>query len=231
MDLWRTITSLARPRAAKDACAECPEGLPGRDPTFSAAVTALGAKLAKADGQAEPLEFLAFSEAFRPGPGAARDVRRLYDLARQTTRGFESYARQIGKRYRGCPGLLEDVLGGLFHIAKADGAVTPEEIAYLERVAELFGLSPLTFRRIRSAQVGAPADDPYVVLAVAPDATDETVKSAWKSALLDAHPDRAVALGLPSEYVEAAHGRSVAINAAYHQVMRERHALLAAEAV
>ena len=229
MKFLSTIASLARPRGVKSACAECPDGLPGEDVHFSAAVTALGAKLAKADGQAQPLEFIAFSEVFQPGPHAARDVRRLYDLARQTTHGYESYARQIGRRYGRCPGLLEDVLGGLFHVAKADGVVTPQELAFLERVSELFGLSPLTFRRIRAAQLGAAADDPYVVLGVEPDVPDAAVHAAWKAALLQAHPDRTASLGLPSEYVQAAHERSAAINAAYDQVMRERHDLVAAE--
>lgn len=231
MKLLRTISSLARRRAAKSDCAVCPDGLPDADARFSAAVTALGAKLAKADGKAKPLEFLAFSEVFQPGPRAVRDVQRLYDLARQTTQGFESYARQIGKRYRRCPDVLQDVLGGLFHIAKADGSVTPEEMAFLERVGELFGLSPLTFRRIRAAQLGAPADDPYVMLGVEADVPDEAVRSAWKAALLEAHPDRTAARGLPPEYAKAAHDRAAAINAAYDQVMRERHDLLGAAPV
>jgi DnaJ like chaperone protein len=231
MNLWRTIASLASRRADKSDCQECPEGLPGEDPGFSAAVTALGAKLAMADGRADPGEFQAFSEAFRANsPGGARDVQRLYALAGQTTRGFESYARQIGKRYRGCPDLLEDVMGGLFHIAKADGAVTPDEIAYLQRVAELFGLSPLAFRRLKAAFLGAPADDPYVILGVAPDASDEAVRTAWRTLLAESHPDRAAGLGLGPEFVEAAHERSVAINAAYEQVNRERRGLLAAAA-
>ncbi len=161
-----------------------------------------------------------------PGPAGARDVRRLYDLARQTTRGFESYARQIAKRYRACPGVLEEVLEGLFHIAKADGIVTIEEQRFLERVAELFGMSPLTWRRILAEQVGAPADDPYVVLGVKPDVSDAEVQVAWKAALLQVHPDRALALGLSETDAGA---RAAAVNAAHDQVMRERNAWTAAE--
>ena len=229
MNLWRTITSLAARRPASEACSDCPDGLPGRDPGFSAAVTALGAKLAKADGQADPGEFVAFSEVFVPGPAAAGDVRRLYDLARQTTRGFESYARQIAKRYRGCPGVLEEVLEGLFHIAKADGVVTHEEQRFLERVAELFGMSPLTWRRLLAEQIGAPADDPYVILGVLPDASDADVHAAWKTALLKAHPDKVAVLGLSHPDAEAAEARAAALNAAHDQVMRERNAWVAAE--
>jgi DnaJ like chaperone protein len=229
MTFWRTISSLAGGKAGKRTCADCPDGLPGEDPQFSAAVTALGAKLAKADGSAEHGEYAAFSEVFQPDAAAARDVRRLYDLARQTTRGYESYARQIARRYRRCEGVLEDVLDGLFHIAKADGAVSSEELAFIERVAELFGLSPLTLRRIKTDHLGAPADDPYVVLGVAPDASDEQVRRAWRGLLSAAHPDRALGSGRPEAEVAAAHRRSAQLNAAYAKVMRERHELVGAE--
>ncbi len=60
MNFWRTISSLAGARTAKASCDDCPDGLPGEDPRFSAAVTALGAKLAMADGSADAAEFEAF---------------------------------------------------------------------------------------------------------------------------------------------------------------------------
>ena len=230
MNLWRTISGLGVTRA-KTPCPVCPDGLPGEDPQFSAAVTALGAKLARADGVADQGEFAAFSEVFQSKDAAQRDVQRLYDLARQTTRGYESYARQIARRYSGCPGVLEDVLDGLFHIAKADGLVTAEETAYIQRVSELFGLSALTFRRIKAAHLGAAADDPYALLDVPADASDETVKAAWKTALSRTHPDRVASQGHSADYVEVAQARSAALNAAYDQVMRERHDLLAAGAI
>jgi DnaJ like chaperone protein len=193
-------------------------------------VTALGAKLAKADGRADPEEFAAFTEVFQPEPGGERNIERLYELARQTTLGFESYARRLAKRYRGCPQLLEDVLDGLFHIAKADGAVTAEELAYLERVAQLFGLGPLTFQRLRALHLGAGPGDPYVVLNVAPDADDAVVRAAWRRALSEAHPDRVLARGLPAEFVEVAHAKASAINAAFDQITRQRRAMAAVAA-
>lgn len=229
MSFWRNITSLAARRAREPDCG-CPDKMPGDDPQFSAAVTALGAKLARADGRPDDEEFAAFSEVFQADNGSARNVRRLYNFAGQTTRGYESYARQLRKRYAGCPQLLEDVLDGLFHIAVSDGAVTPREVHYLERVAHLFGLSPLAFRRIKATHLGAPADDPYVILDVQPDASDDAVRKAWRDALSAAHPDRALSRGLPVEFVEVAEAKASAINAAYHQVMRERRELLAAGA-
>jgi len=188
-------------------------------------VTALGAKLAKADGNAQASEYAAFAEVFQPEPASAGNVRRLYQLARQTTRGFESYARRLAKRYRNCPQLLEDVLDGLFFVATCDGVVTSEELAYLERVSQLFGQSPLVFRRVKATHMGPEAGDPYVVLGVAHDASDAAVRAAWKAMLSVAHPDRARARGLPPEFIEVAEAKAAAINAAFDAAMRERRAL------
>jgi DnaJ like chaperone protein len=225
MSFWRKIAGLAVKNLDEAECPDCPAGLPGEDPAFSTAVTALGAKLAKADGRAQAREFDAFAEVFQPEPASAGNVRRLYQLARQTTRGFESYARRLAKRYRHCPQLLEDVLDGLFYIAGSDGAVTGDELAYLARVGELFGLSPLVFRRLKATHLGADDDDPYVILGVRHDASDAELRAAWRSQLAEAHPDRARARGLPSEFIEVAEAKAAAINAAFDAVSRERKAM------
>lgn len=225
MNFWRNIAGLAARRPDFADCPDCPPGLPGEDPAFSTAVTALGAKLAKADGRAHEIEFATFSEVFQTEGHSTRNVRRLYELARQTTRGFESYARRLAKRYRACPQILEDVVDGLFFVATSDGVVTADELAYLKRVSELFGQSPLTFRRLKATHLGWDAGDPYAVLGVAHDASDATVRAAWKAMLSEAHPDRARGRGLPSEFVEVAEAKAAAINAAYDAVMRERRAL------
>lgn len=223
MSFWRNIAGLAVRRSVDDAeCPDCPAGLPGEDPAFTTAVTALGAKLAKADGRADVDEFERFSEVFQSESGSERNVRRLFQLARQTTHGFESYARRLAKRYRACPQLLEDVVDGLFHIAASDGAVSDDELAYIGRVAEIFGFSPLVFRRLKATHLGSDADDPYTILDVPHDASDEAIRAVWKKMLSEAHPDRARARGLPSEFIEVAEVKSAAINAAFDAIMRER---------
>jgi DnaJ like chaperone protein len=224
MTFWRNIAGIAARRVDAAECTECPPGLPGEDPAFSTAVTALGAKLAKADGHADQHEFAAFSEVFTATPRAERNVRRLYELAGQTTRGFESYAKRLAKRYRGCPQLLEDVLDGLFHIAASDGAISDHEIEYLEQVARLFGVPARVFHRLKATHAGSGPEDPYVVLDVLPDASDEEVRLAWRRALSEAHPDRVLARGLPAEFVEVAHVKSAAINAAYDTISKDRKA-------
>ena len=225
MSFWRKIAGLAVRNLDEAECPVCPPGLPGEDPAFTTAVTALGAKLAKADGQAGAREFEVFAEVFQPEPASQGNVRRLYQLARQTTRGFESYARRLAKRYRQCPQLLEDVLDGLFFVATSDGVITADELAYLERVSQLFGQSALTFRRLKATHLGFEREDPYAVLGVPHDASDAEVRAAWRAQLSDAHPDRARARGLPDEFIEVAEAKAAAINSAFDCVMRERRAL------
>jgi DnaJ like chaperone protein len=225
MGFWRRIAGLAARRPDGAECDQCPPGLPGEDPAFSTAVTALGAKLAGADGRADAHEYAAFREVFQPEPSSERNVQMLFDLASQTTHGYESYARRLARRYRNCPQLLEDVLDGLFHIAAANGVVTADEAVYLERVSQLFGLSPLTYRRIRATHLGAGADDPYVVLGVEPDASDEAVRAARRMLLAECHPDRVRGRGLPQEFVEVFNAKAAAINQAFDEITRERRAL------
>ena len=85
---------------------------------FTIGVVVLGAKMAKADGVVTPDEIVAFRQVFRVPPEEMKNVGRVFDRARQDAEGFEPYARQIAGLFKGNPAVLEDLLDGLFHIAK-----------------------------------------------------------------------------------------------------------------
>jgi DnaJ like chaperone protein len=173
MSVWSRIVELAArafdpeadPPDFAEECAPRPN-----DVGFTAAVIGLAAKMAKADGVATEREMQAAATVFRPPPGEEEHFRRAFQLAQQTLLGFDSYAKQIGRKYRARPCLLEDVLDGLFHIAVADGAVTQAEVDYLAEVASHFGFSDLEFRRIKATNLGPDADDPYAILGLLPGA-------------------------------------------------------------
>ncbi len=189
---------------------------------FTIAIIALGAKMAKADGAVTDAEIQAFERIFRVPPAEAANVRRIFNLARQDTAGYEVYAGQIARVFRGNPAMLEDVLDGLFEIAKADGVLHPAEQAFLERVAEIFGFAPGEFRRIRASHFGADAADPYAVLGVAYDASDIEIKRTYRLLVRENHPDRLIARGVPPEFVRLANDKLAAINAAYDKILKER---------
>ena len=222
MSFWKNLARLAVRQVDAAECTDCPKGPPGADPAFATAVTALGAKLAMADGLADDGEQAAFFEVFQPEDGARRDIVRLYELARQTSLGFESYARRLAKRYGKCPQILEDVLEGLFHIAVADGQLSDREETYLETVARLFNLKAGTYRRIRAGYVPLAPDDPYAILGLQPDASDDDVRRARRLQLADVHPDRVRARGLPMEFESLYTQKSALINQAFDLIAVER---------
>ena len=189
-----------------------------------AALVALGAKMAKADGQVRDEDIVAFRQVFRTDPQTEATIGRFFNLARQTTLGYKRYARIVTKAFRAQPGILEDVLDGLFHIALADGIVTEEEAEYLENVAHVFGFSDREYRRIRNAHLGQDAEDPYLILAVDPDISDKDLKTAYRRQAAANHPDRLMARGLPKEMVGIANHKMAIINRAYAQILEERKA-------
>ena len=189
---------------------------------FTIGVIVLGAKLAKADGKVTRDEISAFKQVFHIPPEEAKNVGRLFDQARKAAHGFEPYARQVGRLFKDNPAVLEELIGGLFHIARADGRVTPDEIDYLRRVAEIFGFGDETWQRIRAANVGADEADPYSILGVARSHDDARIKAAYRRLVVENHPDKLMAEGLPQEFVELANQKLATINAAYDQIRRER---------
>ncbi len=195
----------------------------GTDPgtVFTIAVIALSAKMAKADGVVTEGEIEVFEGLFRVTPSEQAHVRRVFNLANQDIAGYETYARQIAKLFAGRPGVLEDVLDGLFEIAKADNVLHPGELEFLKTVAEIFGFAPNEFRRIRATHFRDSAD-PYVILGIAYDASEDEIKRTYRMLVRENHPDRMIARGVPETFVRLATEKLAAINDAYAQVIEER---------
>jgi DnaJ like chaperone protein len=189
---------------------------------FTIAIIALAAKMAKADGTVSEAETQAFQRIFQVPPGEEAHVRRIFDLARQDVAGYEIYAGQIAKLFAGNPAMLEDILDGLFEIAKADGVLHPAESAFLERVSEIFGFAPNEFRRIRASHFAPDLADPYVILGVAYDASDDEIKRTYRRLVRENHPDSLIARGVPSEFIRLATDKLASINNAYAKILAER---------
>jgi DnaJ like chaperone protein len=217
IDRMSDVGGLDRGGAAGGAA---PDGT--RQVAFTIAVIALGAKMAKADGVVTRDEVAAFKQVFRVPPEEARNVARVFDLAKRDARGFEAYAQQIARLFRDNPAVLEELLDCLFLIARADGHYHEAEKAYLRRVAQIFGFDDAAFRRIEAENFGPDKADPYTILGVAHGAAPEAIKAAYRKLIRENHPDKLIAEGLPEEFVGAANDRMAAINDAYDRVCKER---------
>ena len=191
---------------------------------FSVAMIALSAKMAKADGIVTQDEIRAFQDIFAMPAEERRNVERLYRLAMADTAGYEAYAERLaglcGSGQPNCR-MLEDILDGLFHIAKADGVVHEAELRFLRRISEIFAISDRRFEAILARHVTGESD-PWAVLGVARGAPFDEVRRTYLRLVSDNHPDRMIARGVPEEFLALANDRMAALNAAYETIERGR---------
>jgi DnaJ like chaperone protein len=194
---------------------------PQNDIAFTIAVIALSAKMARVDGVVSPLEMQAFRQVFQTRPEEERNVKRVFNLAQQDVAGYETYADEIARLLKDNKKLLQDVLEGLMYLAAVDGALHPDEDAFLAEVARRFGFSPSEFQFFRARFV-VDHGNPYDALRLTPQATDEEIKRQYRKLVADNHPDKLMGRGVPAEFVEIATRKLAAINAAYDVIAKER---------
>jgi DnaJ like chaperone protein len=198
-----------------------------RDQLFAVCVVVLTAKLAKCDGPVNRLEIDAFKRQFRIPPEAVRDIGRLFDQARDSAEGFQTYAVQLGDAFADNRGMLEDVLVALFAIARADGPINARELEFLTQTHRGFGLDPAAWDRARGGTSRPPAaapDEPdaYTILGVSRSASGEVIRATWKRLMRENHPDSLAARGVPAEFIARANEKVARINAAWDRIKRER---------
>ncbi len=197
-----------------------PFTLVDREFLFTTGLVALSAKMARADGVVTRDEVAAFRQIVEVSDEELPRVQALFDLAKETPHGYEAYARQLAGLLDE-PALREDVVDGLFHIAKADGAIHEAEFAYVREVSAILGFPGPEFERIAARHVRQ-ADDPYLVLGAERSMSDAELKRLHRRLVAESHPDREIARGLPPEAVKIATERLAAINAAWERIRTER---------
>jgi len=200
--------------------------LGGKENLFSFSIVVLAAKLAKVDGPVKRAEIDAFRQMFRVPEDSLRDVGRLFDQARESAEGWEPFAERLGEVFADNKAMLEDVLAALVRIARADGPVSKSEGDMLRGIHARFGLDAAAWQR---AKGGAPRgvnpadlEDPYPVLGLTREASDEQVRAAWKQLMRENHPDSLASRGVPEEFVKRATAKVAEINAAWDRIKRER---------
>ncbi|MDF1609588.1 DnaJ family molecular chaperone [Hoeflea sp. YIM 152468] len=194
---------------------------------FSVAVIALSAKMAKADGIVAPEEVRAFQEIFAFPEAEAANVARLYNLAKQDVAGYQAYAQRVagmcGSGDANCA-MLEDVLDGLFHIAKADGVIHDKELEFIANVADIFKVDEAHFNQIMARHVHPNGLNPYAVLGLPESVSFDEAKKRYRTLASENHPDRLRARGVPDEFLSIANDRMATLNDAFALIEKARAA-------
>ena len=201
--------------------------VPDRNVRFTIAIIALGAKLSKVDGQVTREEIDVFRGIFRIPGKEHNNAARIFNYASQTAIGYEYYAMQIARVFGTGNVVLEDIMEGLIAIACSDGKLSYVEKQFLVRVNRIFGLREENLRaRLRFAANGT-CDDPYCILGIDRNASIDEIRTAWKTKVMQTHPDILTSLGIPKEAMKISENRLRIYNQAWDLIRSERLAISA----
>ena len=188
---------------------------------FKMSLLVLIACVVKADGvtRSSELEIVRRILVANFGRTEAEDAMSILDrLLRQDINETE-VARQIDRNMNYSSKL--ELLHILFEIAYADGEVNPDELAILQRIAGIFGISSIDFNAIRAPYTRQNDSAwAYKALGIEPSATDDEIKKAYRKMAMKYHPDKLAGLG--EDVKKAGAEKFRAVKEAYDFIKNER---------
>ncbi len=221
MSIWKRVGEVIRVLVSSNSLSDIFQNLstaPEKKIGFTIAVIALSAKMAKADGIVTREEVDAFKQIFEIPKGQERHVSQVYNLARKDVAGYEIYAKQISKMLFKKKALLENLIEGLLFISMSDGTYHPMEDKFINNVAFIFTISKDRLDSLKSLYTQETKDTPYRILKVSPNDEIDVIRRQWKKLVIENHPDKVIAKGLPREAVKLANARLSKINLAWEKI-------------
>ncbi len=114
-----------------------------------------------------------------------------------------------------------EIIHILFDLAQADGQISPEEEEMIRLIADNMQVSNADYRSLQALyQKQTDRNWAYTALEIAPDATDEEVKKAYRRMAMKYHPDKVANAG--EEVRRQATEKFRAINEAYETIKTGR---------
>ena len=202
----------------------------GQRNTFRFSLLVLASYIIRADGKVMHSEMNMVRSWLRANFGEAsvsegeEIMRRLFD--EQKRLGMPEFKTAVLSSCRQLRQIMPyeqrlQLLNFLVNIAQADGVVVTEEVNALREITIDLGLTESDLDGMLNLHdASSSLDAAYKVLGVAPTATDDEVKAAYRKLALKNHPDRVASLG--EDVRKAAEKKFQEINAAMETVKKAR---------
>lgn len=191
---------------------------------FFLATFSMLAKMAKADGRVSRDEIKLIERFMAENLRLDREGRsyaiRIFNAARDSSDRFEDYAAQFYGIFRHRREIIMTMFELLYRLAAVDGRIDPGEEELLGDAARIFEITGGEYDRIKKAH--GPAKDYYAVLGCSRNDSDAVIKKKYRRLIVDFHPDKIIAKGLPEEFVVFATERFREIQEAYEKILEER---------
>ena len=189
---------------------------------FALCIIVLSAKIAKADGQVTKEEIYTFKEKFNIQAEEMSEVSKIFNEAKKSSFGFKNIADQVGNLFSDNKVLLEQLLNNLFYIAEADGLTSINELEVLRSISQSFHFNETDFQRIFHSRLNNKESDPYKILGVTREDSDNNIRKKWIELSKEHHPDYLIAKGMPKEFIKEANKELSSINLAYDKIKELR---------
>ena len=186
---------------------------------FNVTLLVLSAAVMKADGNVRKSELDYVKRFFLQSFGQERAetyIKMLREIL-QKDYDIREVSQQVG-RYMDYSTRLQ-LLHYLFGIADSDGVISPAELNVINMISGYMGITNSDFASVKSMFIKE-TDNAYKILGIAPTATDEEVKKAYREMAKKNHPDLVSNLG--DEVRQAAEKKFQEINAAYETIKKQR---------
>ena len=189
---------------------------------FALCIIVLSAKIAKADGLVTKEEIHTFKEKFNIQSEEMSEVSKIFNEAKKSSFGFKNIADQVGNLFSDNKVLLEQLLNNLFYIAEADGLTSINEVEVLRSISQSFHFNETDFQRIFHSRLNNKESDPYKILGVTREDSDNNIRKKWIELSKEHHPDYLIAKGMPKEFIKEANKELSSINLAYDKIKELR---------
>jgi len=108
----------------------------------------------------------------------------------------------------------------LFNVSLADSNIHRSEIELLEQISTYLGVTSVDFISIKNMFIPE-TDSSYKILEIAPSATNDEVKKAYRRMAMKYHPDKVSHLG--DDFRKTADEKFKKVNEAYDKIKKERN--------
>lgn len=197
------------------------QAVPASERDFHASLLVLASMVIKADGKVDQRELSFVREQFKLWFGAdrANEAFNFFKQVVQEQPALTTVCAEV-RRHMSLQGRIQ-IVGFLFGLAQADGAIEPSERQIIARIAQYLGIGQADFQRQELLHGSAEQRiDPYEVLGLSPTDSDSELKSAYRRLVKKYHPDALQGMG--EDVVKEAEASFRQIQAAYEELCKAR---------
>ena len=200
---------------------------------FLASLSALLAKIAKADGRVSESEIATATRIFQRFQLTSEQTKFCMDAfrrAKDDSHSIYEYASDLAQ-IQSDASVREMIYVLLWQMAASDESLSSAEEEMLKNLPRFLRIHPSHYTRCAREFLGEEPPpfsardslaEAYALIGCAPTASDDELKHAYREKVKKFHPDQLQRQGLPQEMIDRATEQMARINAAYDEIQKAR---------